>query len=217
MERNSRTLFGSLLIIAGVLLLLQRLNFIGGQWNDAVFAVLYGLGVIYFAQMYRADRSRWWPGLLAFILAGVTIGNLLEIFLPGQADNYAGSVVLFMIGLGFLLIYLSNRINWWANIPSGVMFSLTAVTLLEELSPRIGFEAAGLLFIGLGLTFLSLYFLRVEGQQLSWAVFPAIPLIIFGLFVSFEQREAWNFIWPAVIILFGVYFLVGSLRRGENA
>ena len=216
MQRNSRTLLGSLLIISGALLLLQRLDYIGGQAFDAVRAVIFGLGIIYFIQLYREDRSRWWPGLVAFIFAGLTIGYLIEIFFPGRANNFSGSIFLFMLGLGFLLIYFSNRINWWAIIPSGVMMSLTAVTLLDDLAPQFRFESGGALFIGLGLTFLVLYFLPVEGQKLSWAIFPSIILIIFGLFVGFERQEAWSFIWPSLIILFGIYFLVGSLRRGEN-
>ena len=193
MPMNCLTIFGLILILSGSLLLLQRLGIIGGQGEDAVFTVIYGLSFIYFASIFQADRSRWWAALVAFVLLGGALGNLFDVFLPGQFDPYAGSLVLFLIGLGFLTVYLSNRLLWWAIIPSGVLFSLSALTVLEELPIRLGFEPAGILFTGMGLTFLFLYFLRVDGPRLLWAIYPAITLFVFGLFIGFEQEELWNY------------------------
>lgn len=217
MPRNFRTAFGLLLITAGVLLTLQRLDIIGGEWENAVLTVVYGLGFVYFASIFQADRSRWWAALVTFILLGVTLANLLEIFLPGQFDSFIGSLVLFLIGVGFLSVYIANRMMWWAIIPAGVLFSLTGVSYFEESPAQLGFEPAGILFIGLGLTFLVLYFLRVDGPRLSWAIYPAIVLVVFGLFIGFEQQEVWNLIWPSLIILLGIYILAGSLRRKTDA
>ena len=217
MPKNFRTVFGLILILSGSLLLLQRLGIIGGQGEDAVFTVIYGLSFLYFASLFQADRSRWWAALVSFILLGGALGNLFEVFLPGQAGQYVGSLVLFLIGLGFLTVYLSNRMLWWAIIPSGVLFSLSVLTVLEELPTQFGFEPAGILFVGLGLTFLILYFLRVDGPRLLWAIYPAITLFIFGLFIGFEEGQLWNYIWPSLIVILGIYFLVGSLRRGLDA
>jgi len=217
MPKNYRTVFGLLLILSGSLLMLQRLGIIGGRGEDAVFTVIYGISFLYFASMYQGDRSRWWAALVAFIMLGGALGNLFEIFLPGRGGQYTGSLVLFLIGLGFLTVYLSNRMLWWAIIPSGALFSLSTLTLVDELPNQLAFESAGILFIGLGLTFLVLYFLRVDGPRLLWAIYPAAALFIFGLFIGFEEGQLWDYIWPSLIVILGIYFVVGSLRRAQDA
>lgn len=213
MQSNFRTVFGLVLILAGLLLGLQRFGILAGQWDDAVLTLVYGLGFIYFAASFYANRARWWAALGAFILLALALSQVFEIFLPNFGEAFTGSLVLFLIGLGFLSVYLLNRLMWWALIPAGVMFSLTALTLVEQLQPSAAFDPAGLLFIGMGLTFFLLYFLRVEGTRLTWAIFPAIPLLILGLFIGFEEQQAWDYVWPSLIILLGIYFLAGALRR----
>src|SRR3990172_9548139 len=205
MKGNYRVIFGLLLILAGILLGLQQLNLIPGGWNDVFGGILFGVGFAFFLTTYLGNRSQWWAALLSFIFLGLTLSNLSEIFLPGFGD-IGGSLFLFMIGFGFLFVYYVDRMMWWAVIPGGVMLSLTAVTLAEEVVQLRGIESGGLLFIGLGLTFLALTFLKVEGQPLSWGIFPALALLIFGFFITFNQANVWSYLWPLFIILLGVYF-----------
>ena len=213
MQRNYRTIFGVVLILAGVLLLAQRLGIIGGQSGDAILSLAFGVGTLYFASLFFNDRSRWWAALVAFIFLSFTASQIIEIFFPAIPSFFAGMSILLFIGLGFIAIYFANKEMWWALIPGGVMLSLSAVTGVEELYPNIPFDAAGILFIGLGLTFLVLYFLRVQGSRLFWAIYPAISLLLFGLFVAFEGEEIWSVVWPALIVLLGIYFIIGAFRR----
>lgn len=213
MQRNYRTIFGVVLILAGFLLLAQRLGYIGGQWDDAIRALVFGVGTIYFASIFIGNRSRWWAALLAFIFLSFTASQFIEVFFPAIPGYFASISILLFMGLGFFAIYFANKEMWWALIPGGVMLSLAAVTSVEEIFPQLPFDAAGLLFIGLGLTFLTLYFLRVPGTRLFWAIYPAVSLLVFGLFVAFEGEEIWNVVWPALIVLLGIYFIFGALRK----
>jgi hypothetical protein len=213
MYKNYRTLFGVVLIFAGILLFAQQAGYIGGQWDDALLTLVFGAGTIYFASFYFNDKNKWWPALVAFLLFGVTAANLLEIFLPNVGGGYAGPLLLFTFGIGFLSVFAINRQNWWAIIPGGALLSLTGVTLIDEFGGNLPIEAAGVLFIGLALTFLVLYFLPVEGQKLKWAIFPALSLLVFGLFVGFGEEDLWNLIWPAMIVILGIYFIFGAVRK----
>ena len=213
MQRNYRTIFGIVLILAGFLLLAQRLGYVGGQWDDAIRGLSFGLGTFYFASLFFSDRSRWWAAMLGFIFLSFTASQFIEVFFPAIPGSYAGISILLFIGLGFLAIYFANKEMWWALIPGGVMLSLSTIVAVENLFPQIAINAGGLLFIGLGLTFLVLYFLRVPGVRLFWAIYPAISLFVFGLFVAFEGEEVWNLVWPALIVLLGLYLIFGAFRR----
>lgn len=213
MLRDPRTIFGILLILAGVLFGLQELDLISGNWEDPIFTLAYGVGFIFFLLSFLEDRSRWWAALVGLILLGLTLEQASEMVFPGFAADFSGAIFLGMIGVAFLVVYFIDRQMWWALIPAGVMLSLTALVVVDDLSPNLPFDSAGLLFIGMGLTFLVLYFLPGYREQLSWAIFPAVPLLIFGLFIGFGEYDLWAYVWPALVILLGVYFLVGAVRR----
>ena len=214
MSKNFNTIFGILLIVAGSLLALQQFGYLGGNVGDALFTGLWALGAIYFGNMYLRDRAQWWFALIALVLAGLTLTNLLDLFLPPVGEVIGGGLFLGAIGAGFLVAYARQRSNWWAVIPAGVLFTLAIISIVDDLpGTPLPFDSGALLFFGIGITFMVISFLNVEGQRLSWAMIPAIVLIAFGLFVGFGQAESWNYIWPSLIILFGIYFLITSLRR----
>lgn len=214
MKRDYRTLFGVLLIAGGLLLGLQQFGYLQGDWNDAVFAGVWLLGALFFFDLYRQDRNQWWFGLVAFVLGGLAATNLLSLFFPTIGNAIGGGIFLAAIGTGFIVAYRRDTTNnWWALIPAGVMFSLATISILNDLPVELPFESGGLLFIGLGLTFLLLTRITVAGEPLSWGFFPAIPLLLLGIFVSFGRAASWSYIWPALIILFGLYFLVDAMRK----
>jgi len=213
MSQNYRTFLGVLLILAGLLLFSQQLGWIGGQWDEAVLVVAFGAGVLFFASQYLADRTRWWAAMVAFIMFASAASQIVEIFFPNVDGTFIGAGFLFLVGVSFFIVYFMNRSMWWAIIPGGVMFSLTAVTLADDLLVSPGFETGGLLFLGLGLTFSALYFLPSNGSRMDWAVYPALSLLVFGIFVSLGESEQWNLVWPAMIIALGAYFIFNSLRK----
>jgi hypothetical protein len=213
MKRNYTTLLGILLVVAGVLLGLQQYGYLRGEWSDAVFTGLWALGALYLFDIYRQDRGQWWFGLAAFVLAGLAVASGLALFFPQLGGALGGFIFLGAIGAGFLIAYRRNPGNWWALIPAGVMISLALISVVDDLPIELPFESGSLLFFGMGLTFLALSQLRVGEERLTWAVYPAIPLLVLGFFVGFGEAASWNYIWPSLIILLGVYFLVDAVRR----
>lgn len=213
MQRDYRTLFGVLLIGAGALLALQQFGYLQGDWNDALFAGLWALGSLYFYDLYRQNKAQWWFGLVAFILGGLAVTNALDLILPPVGDVIGGGLFLGAIGVGFIIAYRRSPENWWALIPAGTLFSLALISILNDLPLDLPFDPGGILFIGIGLTFLALTQITANGEKLSWAFFPAIPLFALGMFVSFGRAETWNLIWPSLLVLVGAYFLIEAIRK----
>ena len=213
MSQNYRTVIGVALMLAGLLMVAQQMGLIGGQWDDALLTLGFAAGTLFFASLFFSDRTKWWAALVAFIMLGLAAANFLDVFFPQVSGSLTGTIFLLMMGIGFLAVYFLDRNNWWAIIPGGVMLSLSAVTFADDLLQVSGFDSAGILFLGMGLTFLVLYYLPVNGERMGWPIFPALGLILFGIFIGFEQAELWKIMWPVMIILAGIWFIFGAFRR----
>ena len=117
-------------------------------------------------------------------------------------------ILVIVIGLAFLLIFVTNFKNWWALIPAGVMLSLAAMLLL-------GFESGGVFLIGLGVTFGVLGFVPTEHGRMRWAFIPAVVLILVGVFVTLAAYELFDLLWPLGLIAAGliiIYFVIRTRR-----
>lgn len=213
MFKDYRNILGLILIVGGVLLGLQQFGIVSGGALDALFTAAFALTAIMFATIYFGNRSQWWAALVALILIGLALTSAISLFFPALEDGVGGPIFLFMIGVGFLFVYLTNRMMWWAIIPSGVLLSLSLVAFLDN-SPRdLGFDPAGVLFLGMGITFLIVSRVSYNGQRMSWGVFPAIPLLIMGLFIGLGSSSLWSFAWPIILIVLGLYFVLTTLRK----
>lgn len=205
-----RLALGILLLIAGVFILLQNLNILQGTIADVFWSLLLSAGSVMFLWVYSRSRALWWSLIPGVVLGALAITSLLEIFIPQFASAYGGLIALGGIGVAFFAVYLNDNMNWWAVIPGGVMLTLGVMDMLDETLGEA--DTAGFLFIGIGLTFLLLYFLPTPYGRVSWAVWPALGLIVFGGLVGFGDTDLFNYIWPAVFILAGVAFLFGGTR-----
>lgn len=213
MFKDYRNLLGILLILAGVLLGLQEFGLLSGDTSDALFAAAFGLAALVLLGIFVTDRRRWWAALAGLILLGLALSSVIDLFAPALGEVASGAIFLAMIGLGFLVTYLSDRRMWWAIIPSGVLFSLALVAYFDELPGSLPFEPAGLLFIGMGLTFLLLSLVRDNGKRLGWGIYPGIPLFIFGLMLAFGTEASWAIVGPLLLIGGGTWIILNSLRK----
>ncbi len=206
-----RVLGGILLILVGGLILLQTTGILSGDAGNVIWAVVFSAAGAFLTYFYSRYKSQWWVLIPGIALLGLALSNILHLIFPG-AGNYDGLIVLGSIGLSFLTIFLNNRSQWWAVIPAGMLLTLGAIDVLDEFSIR-GFDTDGLLFLGMGLTFLLLSVIPTADGRLKWGIYPAIPLLLFGLFLSFEADNYLNYVWPVLIILVGLYVLVKTLLR----
>lgn len=205
---TSRAVWGLLLIIGGVVFLLENLGIL--TIGDFFWAGIFAIAGLAFLSVFLTNRENWWgliPGIIFLAIAAIIF---LSRVAPQASERIGGVIVLGGIGLAFLIVYLVNRANWWALIPGGVMFTLAAVTVLEQ--SMTGFETGGIFFLGLGLTFLLVAVIPTPEGRMRWALIPAVILLIMGLLLTAALTQLVNFIWPLALILLGLFLVLRAFR-----
>jgi len=209
---ESRILWGLLLIITGVVFLLQ--NLFRFEIGPIFWGTLFALAGLFFIMTYVNQRPNWWALIPGFTLLGVAATILTSSYLP-MLENISGGVfVLGGIGTGFVAVYLAERRQWWAIIPAGVMYSLTAIVLFDNLLG--GFGSGGILFIGLGITFMILAIIPTSGGRMTWAWYPAIPLAIMGILIFAASEDLFRFVLPAALIVGGFLLVIRAFNPRRN-
>ena len=200
-----RIIWGGLLIIAGGLFLLQEFGIFSSAW-DIIWTFLFGIAGVGFLYLYLADRSHWWPLIPGLSLVSLAALILVEEFFPGI--TWGGAIFLGGIGLSFWLIYLTNRDNWWAIIPGGVLLTLAVVAAFEPVVDDNG----GIFFLGLGITCALVGLLPTSQGRMKWAFIPAAVLLLMGIFLAAPLLPLLNYIWPVALILLGGYLILRNFR-----
>jgi hypothetical protein len=205
MRRIDRSLLlGLALAGAGVLLLLQNLGFLGALAN-VFWALLFSAGGVGFLTVLVRNRARWWAAIPGSALLGIGLLIALGDLAPAFAQTWGGALFLGMLGLGFWVVYLACRACWWAIIPGGALCTLA---LIAGLSERMdGQDLGWLLFLGLSATFGLVYLLPTPEGRMKWAIYPAAMLLAMAVLVMAAMAEIVNLLWPAALILAGVYMM----------
>jgi hypothetical protein len=119
--------FGTILIVLGVMMLLERVIPWAGNF---VWAAIFAVAGFILLGVYSRNKPRRWPlipAYVAFALAGLMLVELVP--LPGDLE---GAYVMFAIAIPFIYIYLRDR-KVWALIPGGIMAVIGAGLLLESM------------------------------------------------------------------------------------
>ena len=203
---ESRLLWGSLLILGGVLFLLQNLGIF--ELGGIFWGLLFGLAGIFFLSIFFQNRTNWWSIIPGFTLLGIAGQILVDRYAPQLSEITGGVFVLGAIGLSFLFVYLTDRQNWWAIIPMGVLLTLAIVSILDQL---LIMDMGGIFFMGLGATF-ALVALLPKEVDTRWAWIPAIILFVLSIFTFAATEALLNYLWPLALILVGVYLIYRSMR-----
>lgn len=197
---DPRLILGVLLVLGGILWLLEAIGILSDA-GDIFGGVIFGAGGLVFLSMLLGDRRNWWAAFPAFTMLGLS----LQSFLPEPLEDFEGLVFLAGISLAFWWVYFNNTVEqWWAIIPGGVLLTLGVVSALDEIS---GMETGGVLFMGLGLTFLLVAILP-GGKSRSWGYIPGTILVVFGAILASTNRDITGYLFPAALIVLGIYFVV---------
>jgi len=204
---ESRVLWGSLLILAGVVFLLQNLfNFdIGALF----WAILLAVAGLVFITVFINNRLQWWALIPGFTLLGVSATVLISNYLPRLEGVLGGFFVLGGISLAFVVVYLNDRRYWWAVIPAGVLFTVAIISVVEGLLGD--FETGGLFFIGLGLTFALVAISPAPQGKMRWAWYPAAVLTVMGMLIAAAAENLFAYLWPAALILGGLVLIYRTI------
>lgn len=201
---RSRILWGILLVAGGILFLLDSLGIVAVA--SVLWPLIFGVASLVFLAIFATGpQDNWWAAIPGFVLLGLTGTVALDQLAPEVGDTWGGSVFLGGLAVAFWAVYLVNRQNWWAVIPGGVLLTLAVVAGLSEFME--GVEMGGVFFFGLGLTFALLGLLPTSEGRLTWALIPAVVLLVMGALITAAAAELINYVWPAVLVLGGLYLL----------
>lgn len=197
---------GVLLVLAGIAFLLNNFGIINldSLWAGA-WALIFLAGGVAFLWTYVQNTEQWWPLIPGFTLLG--IGVQIAITLPGLRlfDFLDGAIVLAGISLAFLAVYAVQRQQWWALIPGGIMASVAAMILFENLFP--GRDWVIVMFLGMAATFGLIALMPGKEGRMTWAFIPALVFLAIGLFIFTPVIESFNLIFALALILGGGYLL----------
>lgn len=114
-----------LLLIAAMILLIET-RLLVDAWI-ATF-VLGGIGLP-FLIVFLVDRQNWWALIPAFIMfdIGLMVGLIDAGVLRGTIIT---AYVFLSIALPFLVVYLTDRSQWWPLIPAGIMGLMGVIFLM---------------------------------------------------------------------------------------
>lgn len=193
-----RLLIGAALVVLGGLMLMERLGLFHGA-VEVFWGMVFVVAAFYFLYRFAGNPAgEWWAAIPGFAFAGLAA----EALLSRAFGDLNGLFFLGFLGLGFFAVYVSGRERWWAIIPGGTLITLGIIAVLAS---RLGAEqTGGLLFVGLGLTFL----LVAVVASRAWAYVPAVVLLAFGALVGTAFASALNYVWPAALIVAGLVLVL---------
>lgn len=201
---DPRLWIGILFVIGGLLSLLEVQGLISNA-GGIFWGLIFGAGAVLFFYLLRQNQSNWWAAFPAFTLLGMAVASIFSKYL----GDFQGLIFFGGISLAFWFVYLTDRERWWAIIPAGILLTLGVVSVLDHVSGR---ETGGSFFLGLGLTFLLVAILP-GGRGRSWALIPGIILLLFGALLGTPLVGLANYLWPAVLIVLGIYLVFRFFRN----
>jgi hypothetical protein len=199
---SSRIVWGVLLIAGGLIFLLQNLQII--TFGELIWALLFAFGGFIFLSVYAGNRAHWWALIPGFLLLGIAANMAMGRLAPQLSGTVGGGIFLGSLSLAFWGIYLTDRENWWAVIPGGVLLTLAVVSSISDTFLNTG----AIFFLGLAATFGILAVLPTPQGTMRWALIPAGILLLIAIGIFAAVGEFINLILPLALIVVGVILLI---------
>lgn len=149
---------------------------------------------------------------------GVILIALGALFFVIQLTDVGGESVVAVIGCAFLVAYAFTR-QYGFLVPGGIMTGLgLGIVWQSQAMP----EEGGVVVLGLGAGFLSIYVIDLlvrRASALWWPIVPGGILTTIGILIEADRIDMlagleWG--WPLVLIAIGAILLIRQLRRREE-
>jgi len=212
---DARVVGGVLLIGFGLLFFLQTLGVTQALGSGFLWGVLFGAAGLLFLYAFLRDREQWWAIFPAMPMLGIATLMLLDAIAPAVSAVVGGALFLGLVSLGFWMVYYVRRDFWWAIIPGGAVGTTAVIALLANIVPAA--ETTALMLMGIGLTFLVLYFLPEGRGRQPWAIIPGGILIIIAALTGIAFGTMARFFWPLVFIIGGLFLVLRSRKSTPSA
>jgi len=212
---DARVVGGVLLIGFGLLFFLQSLGVTQALGSGFLWGVLFGAAGLLFLYAFLRDREQWWAIFPAMPMLGIATLMLLDAIAPAVSAVVGGALFLGLVSLGFWMVYYVRRDFWWAIIPGGAVGTTAVIALLANIVPAA--ETTALMLMGVGLTFLVLYFLPEGRGRQPWAIIPGGILIIIAALTGIAFGTMARFFWPLVFIIGGLFLVLRSRKSTPSA
>lgn len=204
---------GILLIIIGFIFLLNNLNIIDITFSGTfITGSIFFLGFLIFIGIYIGEgRREFWPLIPGFIFLGLAV-HITSNYIGIDNKIGAGLLILF-IGMSFLSVFILHPENWWAIIPGGIV---TSISLVIFYSNSFG---VGLMFLGMGCTFLILYpILKNTAPNSWWTFIPGGILGAMGCIFIFSSTNILkeSELLSIMLIVIGIILVVRSYNRSKS-
>lgn len=204
-----RILIGSLFIVGGIVFLLENLDIV--HLGDIFWGLLLSAAGVVFVLYYFRNHVHWWALIPGIILITLGTQQFIAFTFPEFDEGFGGIYTLTGVALSFFAVYVAAPYNWWAIIPAGICLSLAGIELLEGYVVEGSINIGGGFFLGLGFTFLLVYALPSPNNRNTWAIFPALALLLLGVLVLITSEEIINYVWPTVLIALGLVLVARNL------
>lgn len=196
---------GCLFLAVGGLIFVSEEHLLPDELAAGGF-LFVGIALPFWLILALKGRSFWWAAIPASVLT--LIGGSIALS-AAVSSVWGATTLLWGIALAFWIVYLTGRTRWWAIIPAGV---LTTIGILPAAAEWPGALMPGIIFGGIGLTFLLVYLAAVPRQRMTWALWPAAICIGIGVLVTLLGTWA-NLAWPVALIAGGLIVLILVFRR----
>jgi hypothetical protein len=209
-SRKQSLVWGSLLILFGVMALLEQLIDLS-PWIWVGVLAVSGLVVL---AIYLTDRAAWELLLTAYVLLAIS-GLIAFAELDILPEPFIAIYVLTAIALPFLVVFLRNRGNWWALIPCYVLIAIGIMIGLVEWDVLQGAFVATYVLVAIALPFLVVFF---HNRDNWWALIPCYVLLAIGIMIALIGLQVLSDLLIPTYVLFAIaipFFVVFARNPRE--
>ena len=206
--RRQALVWGGLLILFGAVSLVEVFVDLGA-WLWVGILALAGLGI---CAVYLTDRADWGLLIPAYVMWAVALMVAL-ITLNILWDEFVATYVLAAIALPFLVVYLRNRSQWWALIPTYALAAIGVMVALIDLGFLDDLLVPAYVMFAIAIPFFYVY---MRNRALWWALIPAGIMSVIG--ISFLIAEnMFQYVGAIALVAAGIWILVRQFRSREEA
>lgn len=149
-------------------------------------------------------------GVVIFLLLAGVYLLLNNLGVIGPWGNFIWGALFAVVGLGFLVWFITDRERWWRVIPGFTLLAAGAVIMLEAQNIALGNWSGGIMLFGMAVGF---WALLLRGSEFWWATLPAGVLTVTSVLVGLGARLSGQ-MWTALMLIgLGLVFVLLYLVR----